>query len=79
MITWQQITDEEWIITSKNKTIRVNGLRSLIAYSMAFGLEMEDIEHARLEMLRNEHDFCEFGYLGSMIYSKRTEVKNVSH
>lgn len=72
MTTWQQITEDKFVIRSKDKVLTVEGLRSLIAYSMAFGLQMEDIEYARLEMIRNNHDYCEFGMFGGFLFSKRT-------
>jgi hypothetical protein len=72
MTTWQQIDNDKFIIRSKERVITVDNIRSLIAYSIAFGLEMKDIEYARLEMERTGHDYAEFGFLGTLIYTKRT-------
>ena len=76
MTTWQQITEDKFIIRSKGKVITVDNLRSLIAYSMAFGLEIEDIEYARKQMIRNYHDYAEFGIWGTFIMSKRVANEN---
>ena len=76
MTTWQQIDDNRFVIRSKGKVITVDTLRSLIAYSMAFGIGIEDIEYARLQMIKNDHDYCEFGIWGTFIHSKRTLNEN---
>lgn len=72
MTTWQQIHNNKFIIRSKDKVITVDTVRSLIAYSMAFGLDFDDIEYARLEMERNDHDYAEFGIFGGLLFTKRT-------
>lgn len=78
MIKWEKISEDEWIVSSDEKSIKVNGLRSLIAYSMAFGLNIDDIEHAQVELIRRDHDYCEFGIWGSFIYSEKIN-QEVSH
>lgn len=78
MIKWEKISEDEWIVSSDEKSVKVNGLRSLIAYSMAFGLNIDDIEQAQVELIRRDHDYCEFGIWGSFIYSEKIN-QEVSH
>lgn len=76
MTTWQQIDKERFIIRSKGKVITIDSIRALFAYSIAFGLEFDDIEYAVIEMERQGHDYAEFGIWGSLIYTKRTVNEN---
>ena len=72
MITWTKIADDNWIVKWKDKSKKFDDQMKVILWTLALDVKIDEIEHAMLELIRNEHNYCEFGFLQKMfIFSKR--------
>lgn len=77
MISWTKLTDDKWIIRYHNgKAKKIETLEKLVLWTLALEVDIEEIEHAILEMNRLDHDYCEFGFWKHFVYSKKLGEKD---
>jgi hypothetical protein len=71
MIKVEKLNETNFVIKSDGKTLKVDNIKSLFAWCMTFGAYFEEIEVALHEMIKMNHNICEFGVDGYFIFSER--------
>jgi hypothetical protein len=72
MITWTKISDDNWIVKWKNKSKKFDDQMKVILWTLALDVKIDEIEYAMLELIKNDHNYAEFGvFQKAFVYSKR--------
>lgn len=72
-MTLIKVQEKEFILKWDEKKARYcSSLEELFVLGKVLELDLDELEHAVLELERNNHNYAELGdYKGALIYSKR--------
>lgn len=73
-----EITKDEWILNVKNGPIYAGSFKKVIKHAVVrMGFDLQELELAVSEMVKNGHNGAHFGMYKGFIYSFQKEFKHV--
>jgi hypothetical protein len=71
MVNWTKIHNELWIIKKGERVFRIHNIEKLIVYSLAMGIDIDEIEYALLELNKLDHNYASFGIWNTFICTEK--------
>lgn len=71
MIKLYKLSDENYLVKWKNKSKPIDSQTKLILFLLILDIELDEIEEALCQLIKNDHNYAEFGIFKSFAFSKR--------
>lgn len=71
MIKIYKLSDENYLVKWKKHSKPIDSQTKLILFLLVLDVELDEIEHGLLELIKNDHNYLEFGIWKKFVYSKR--------
>lgn len=78
MISWTKIADDNWLVRWDGKVKKFNDQLKVILWTLALDVHIDEVERAMVEIIKQDHNYAEFGLWKTFVFSDRIGNESVS-